>query len=102
MHQTGSLLAQGHTTTKAKGQDLILDLLLYSPISFLILPFLPDGILVSEHPLSYVHRLFPFALSGSLDSILPESALAHPNISEWNKGEVRLNSLTDAAPINPL
>lgn len=81
MHQTGRLLAQGHTTTKAKGQDLILDLLLHSPISFLILPFLPDGILVSEHPLSYVHRLFPFALSRSLDSILPESALAHPNIS---------------------
>ena len=51
MHETGSLLAQGHTTTKAKGQDLILDLLLYSPISFLILHFLPDGMLVSEHPL---------------------------------------------------
>ena len=81
MDETGSLLAQGHTTTQAKGQDLILDLLLCSPISLLILPFLPDGILVSEHPPSCIHRLFPFALSRSLDSTLPESALAHPNIS---------------------
>lgn len=81
MDETGSLLAQGHTTTKAKGQDLILDPLLCSPISLLILPFLPDGILVSEHPLSCNHRLFPFALSRSLDSTLPESALVHPNIS---------------------
>lgn len=81
MDEASSLLAQGHTTTKAKGQDLILDLLLCSPISLLILPFLPHGILVSEHPLFCIHRLFPFALSRSLVSTLPESALAHPNIS---------------------
>ena len=72
MHETGSLLAQGHTTTKAKGQDLILDLLLYSPISFLILHFLPDGMLASEHPLFCIHWLFPFALSRSLDLTLSQ------------------------------
>ena len=58
-----------------------LDLLLHSPIPFLALPFLPDGTLVSEHPLFYIHRLSPFALPRSLDLILPESTLAHPNIA---------------------
>lgn len=80
-HKAGNLLAQGSTTTKAKGQDLNLDLLLHSHTPFLALSFLPDGTLVSEHPLFYIHRLSPFALPRSLDLILPESILAHPNIS---------------------
>lgn len=51
------------------------------PHPFLALPFLPDGSLLSEYSLSFVHRLSPFALSRSLDSIPPESTLAHLNIS---------------------
>ena len=43
-----------------------------------------------------------FALSRSLDLILPESTLAYPNhICEWNNEEC-LCSLTDETPINPL
>lgn len=66
-HEAGKILAWGHTIPKSEDQNLNPDLLLHSLIPFLALLFPPDASLFSEHPLSCIHRLSPFAFSRSLD-----------------------------------